>query len=287
MVTQTFKPAAPKQLSNFSPPKMPETTNTQTAPAVQVQAPAAPTAQSENVAKETAASEVTLAAPQAPNVNAKPLVSQTTVHQAPPSVINTGTRNVNTIPMAVATKPKVGLTSLNTGTRMAAVVSGLTKNKEVAKTAKQIVGDLLSTVPPAYQFPITRLYDYVDRMDPSKRENEDVGAAEQVALYRSIVGIIDGPEEYFQPMFTALLRMFNAFSGPRDVFHDHNCSRYMQVVTLNADERKAFNNLVCFLKLMANPETRHVTARTTDHTRLLAYGLTDTGRNRVTSFLDL
>ena len=287
MATQTHKPAAPKQLSNFSLPKMPEIKNTETVQAPKVEVAPVTTAQSENVSKETAPSAVTLTAPQAPNVNAKPLVSTTTVRQAPPAVINTGTRDVNTIPLAVATKPKVGLSSLNTGTRMAAVVSSLTKNKEVTKTARQVVGDLLATVPPAYQFPITRLYDYVDRMDPSKRENEDIGAGEQVALYRSIIGIIEGPEEYFQPMFTALLRLFNAFNGPRDVFHDYNSSRYMQVVTLNADERKAFNYLVCFLKLMANPETRHVTARTTDHTRLLSYGLTDTGRNRVTSFLDL
>lgn len=292
MATQSLKRSPPKQLSNFSLPKM---SDTKIAQAAQNSAAVTTNVQSENVATETTVSDVTqTSAPQAPNVNAKPLMPTATVRQAAPAtagnapaVINTGTRDVNTIPVAVATKPKVGLNSLHTGSRLATVVNNLIKTTTTAKTPKDVVGDLIVNVPPAYQFPITRLYDYIDRMNPSKRENDDVGAAEQVALYRSIINIMEGPEEYFQPLFTALLRLFNTFNGPRDVFHDHNCSRYMQLVTLNADERKSFNNLVCFLKLMANPETRHVTARTTDHTRLLAYGLTDTARNRVTSFLDL
>lgn len=277
MATGTYRPTAPKQLSNFSLPRMPDMT---TKPETTTPATVA-------VEQTPAPEVVSTEAPTAPNITAKPAVSSATISSSAPTVIETGTRDVNSIPVASATKPKAGIASVSTGPRMASLVNSLTKDKEHVKTPQSVVGDLLDAVPPAYRFPITRLYDYIQRMDPSKRENEEQGAGEQVALYHSIVNIIDGSEMYFQPLFTALLRLFNAFNGPRQVFHDFNCSRYMQIVTLNADERKAFNNLVCFLKLMANPETRHITARTTDHTRLLAYGITDTGRNRVVSFLDL
>lgn len=278
------KTPVPKQLSNLSLPRMKNMSIDKKPSAVTEKAPDIISTSSDNGTPEI----ILTAAPAAPNVASKPIVTEyKSKLNSAPKVINTGTRDVNTIPVASATKPKVGIASVNTGSRMASMVSNLTKDNVVAKKPEQVVGDLLDSVPPAYRYPLTRIYDYIERMDPSKRENEEMGSGEQVALYRSIVNIIDGKEEYFQPMFTALLRLFNTYNGPRQVFHDYNCSRYMQVVTLNTDERKAFNNLICFLKLMANPENRHVVARTTDHTRLLAYGLTDTGRNRVVSFLDL
>lgn len=211
----------------------------------------------------------------------------TTVIASAPRVINIGVEDVNTIPVAKSTKPVPSVSGVNPNTRLGSVVSSLTKkDKVVATSPKDLVADLLSDVPEAYQYPITRLFAYIDKMNPKRPESEKVGSIEQVALYHSIINIINN-EKYFEPLFTALLRLFNNYSTPADVFHEYNASRFIQSVPLNVEERRAFNNLVCFLRLMANPKTRAINTRTMDHSRLLSHGLSEEGRNRVVAFMQL
>lgn len=208
-----------------------------------------------------------------------------------PRVINTGIKAAEPVsaPKVINNGASPARSIANSNTLLGNVVAQLNKKSApvTTKDPSEVVGDLLDHVPTAYRYPITRIYEYIKVMDPSKRENIKTGINEQSALYHSIVNIINGPEEYFEPMFKALLRLFATYSTAGGVFHEFNCSRYMQEVNMNSDERKAFNNLTCFLRLMCNPNTRKIVSRTTDHVRLLSYGLTDSGRSRVTSFLEL
>lgn len=208
----------------------------------------------------------------------------TTAESSAPRVESVGTEEPKVVKHVEAPSPTP--VPLPKDSKLQEAVRDLTKSKVVAKKPADVVADLLKEVPPSYQYPILRTFEYIERMDPSKAENEQVGVLEQTVLFRNITTIIN-QDEYFQPLFTAMLRLFNTYSGERDVFHEYNCDRYMYAVTLNEDERRAFSNLTCMLRLFANPATRSTVARTTDHVRLLAYGLTEDGRNRVISYFNL
>lgn len=236
------------------------------------------------VVKQAAEPEVQVAAKEPEAVPAPP----------PPPAINRGVAPAAPAAKAAviaqrqaATPNKSEALTAAPGSRTATLLSNLKRTEPSSVNPTELVADLLKDVPKAYCYPIIRVCDYIVRMNPRKAENREQGAVEQAALYHSITNIINNQEAHFTPLFTALLRLFNEYNGPRDVFHDFNSSRFMEIVSLNADDRKAFNNLVCFLKVFAEPKTRDTVKRTTDHARLLAYGLTEAGRNRVMTFLGL
>ena len=169
-----------------------------------------------------------------------------------------------------------------------APVSNVVKSTVVEQAAdKNDLSDLLAKIPAANQYQLLRIQQYIKDMNPLIPVDFRRGAAHQVGLYRAIQNIINEQAEYFQPLFTGVLRLIDRNSGERDVFHEYNVFRFLPDVELNADDRKAFTNIVSMLKTIANVKTREKSLRMLDHDRMLSYGLTASGRDRVLAYLGL
>lgn len=204
--------------------------------------------------------------------------------QAPAPVLAPRATVTATAPVARA-GARVGVSPQKAPT---APVSNVVKSTVVEQAAdKNDLSDLLAKIPAANQYQLLRIQQYIKDMNPLIPVDFRRGAAHQVGLYRAIQNIINEQAEYFQPLFTGVLRLIDRNSGERDVFHEYNVFRFLPDVELNADDRKAFTNIVSMLKTIANVKTREKSLRMLDHDRVLSYGLTASGRDRVLAYLGL
>lgn len=144
---------------------------------------------------------------------------------------------------------------------------------------------VLKEVPGAYQIEINRIKQYVLDMDPKRPLSSQKGAASQLALYRSIQGIINRQEKHFTSLFTALLKIVKANS--KGVFHEHNRHRFMEEVELSSQDRQALLNLTTLLCLVADPKGRKAALGMIDLTKSLQNGLTAQGQQRVMDYLNV
>ncbi|WP_233874726.1 hypothetical protein [Paraburkholderia adhaesiva] len=53
---------------------------------------------------------------------------------------------------------------------------------------------------------------------------------------------------------------------------------------LSKNQRRGFEKIITLLKTLADPKTRPVALRQVDFERLLQYGLTEQGRNRLAAY---
>lgn len=142
---------------------------------------------------------------------------------------------------------------------------------------------ILANVPSANQIDISRIQAYVERMSPKRPIDAKVGTAEQVALYRAIQNIVNRQEEFFHPLFTALLFLFQS-EGKDGALSDRFRMRFMDNVNLPVGDRKAFANITQMLHILADPKSRNLAMKQVSMERALENGLTAEGRDRVLSY---
>jgi hypothetical protein len=142
---------------------------------------------------------------------------------------------------------------------------------------------ILSNVPSANQIDISRVQAYIERMSPKRPIDAKVGTAEQVALYRAIQNIVNRQEEFFHPLFTALLFLFQT-EGRDGALSDRFRMRFMDNVSLPVGDRKAFANITQMLHILADPKSRSLAMKQVSMERALENGLTAEGRDRVLSY---
>jgi hypothetical protein len=148
---------------------------------------------------------------------------------------------------------------------------------DVALTDK--LASILKDVPAAHQPDIARVLTYLERMSPKRPVDTKAGVQEQVALYRSIQNIINRQEQYFTQLFSALLYIFK--SEAAGALGDRYRMRFMDNVTLNVGDRKAFAAISQMLAILADPLSRDLALKQVNLERALANGLTAEGRMRV------
>lgn len=158
---------------------------------------------------------------------------------------------------------------------------------EIASTAPtdELQGRLdkiLEKVPVAFRSDIVRVRIYCENMKPGLMVAERTAAVEQAALYRSIQNIINRQAVYFQPLFTALLAIFNA--ERKGALGDSHRNRFMEAVPLNKSDRDAFQNLTHLLSVTSDPKSREVTLKQVRLDKALANGLTAEGQRRVLAY---
>jgi hypothetical protein len=141
---------------------------------------------------------------------------------------------------------------------------------------------ILAKVPAAFSADITRVRLYCQAMAPGLMINDRAGAVEQAALYRSIQNIINRQAEHFQPLFTALLAIFNA--ERKGALGDRYRNRFMDSVALNKADREAFQNLTHLLSVTYDPASREITLKQVRLEKALASGLTAEGQRRVLAY---
>ena len=141
---------------------------------------------------------------------------------------------------------------------------------------------ILAKVPAAYRSDIVRVRMYCQNMAVGKMISAQAGAIEQSALYRSIQNIINRQNTYFQPLFTALLAIFNA--ERKGALGDAHRNRFMDSVALNKSDREAFQNLTHVLLVTSDPKGRESTLKQVRLDKALASGLTAEGQRRVLAY---
>lgn len=159
----------------------------------------------------------------------------------------------------------------------AAVSSGPTGIESVDRAIKD--------VPAAYAIGILRLVEYTAAMAPKRPVSSEDGAAHQVRLYRLIQAVINKNPEYFEALFTAMLRLFEHHKD--GAFHETAVFRFMESVNLGSDDRHAFLRLVNLIKVLGPIKSRAVAIKQTNVLDSLRYGLTEEGRQRVLNYFKI
>lgn len=175
-------------------------------------------------------------------------------------------------------------------TMVPAVKSNVTSKSAASTDYPEVTGipdadRVLKNVPAAHQTGIQRLLEYCVKMNPSKPIETQEGVKTQVALFRIIQNTINREDTYFRQLFAAILALF-AYEKT-GVFKEENVFRFMDSITLNDIERKAFTRLINLVKLLGPKESRVVALKQVNFTSSLQYGLTDEGRQRVLGFFNV
>lgn len=163
--------------------------------------------------------------------------------------------------------------------------------KEKAPVAKAAVVEttnsgefdrLVAQIPANRLAPIHRLKEYIEAMHPKRPLSVEEGVRQQVALFKTLQNVINREDEHFRPIFAAILALFDQHKS--GVFHETNVFRFMDNVTLNDNERKAFQRLVNLIKVTAAKSSRAAAIKQVNLPDSLRFGLTDEGRQRVNDF---
>lgn len=235
----------------------------------------------------SAAELVSGIAPEAPVVQEQKPAESTRVTEAPVIAEIAATNTVASKPVSATTRT-IAATGAPAVQKPAPVVPKAVVVETpvvVESDMESDLGRILKDVPAAYQVDIQRMKTYVVDMDPKKPIDPKKGAANQAALYRSIQGVINRQEQYFTPLFTAMLRLIKG--NLKSVFHELNRHRFMEEVALSASDRQAMLNLVTLLCLIADPKGRALAVKTIDINKALESGLTAQGVQRVMDYLNV
>lgn len=131
---------------------------------------------------------------------------------------------------------------------------------------------------------INTILDYLEKMKPGKPVNTEEGGRLQVSLFKTLQGIINTEPVMFEKTMTLFLGLYEDFSKEGQAFHPRFINRFHEVMNLNTEERKSFSLWhAAFLKL-ANPNGRKQAVKMIDLNKVFHHGLTEEGRQRITSF---
>jgi hypothetical protein len=125
---------------------------------------------------------------------------------------------------------------------------------------------------------------YMFDMAPGKTMDTTTGVAHQINLFRAIRSIIDFSGDEFQLTFVALLRLFDEHKD--GVFHERCIFRFMENITLNTDDQRAFERIINLIKIAAPVQGRAEALKQVNMQKTLQYTFTDVGKNRVLGFFN-
>lgn len=126
---------------------------------------------------------------------------------------------------------------------------------------------------------------YVAKMRPGNPiANEEVGAANQVVLWRIITSVLRmrGPE--FGAAMTLLLALINEQTHDRGVFSATHRYRFFAALKLGANEARSFESILHLLIMVANPKTRTLMLGQVDLGRVFKTFPDKTVQDRITDY---
>lgn len=95
---------------------------------------------------------------------------------------------------------------------------------------------------------------YALNMKPGKLTPDAEGATHQVALYRTLIQVLDRPGPEFMPLWTLILQFANEHM--KDVFHPKYLYRFFSHLKLSKVEIRNFERLLNMISLTADPKSR-------------------------------
>lgn len=123
------------------------------------------------------------------------------------------------------------------------------------KDFQQAAVDLYEKDPAAGML-LCHLLEYLNTMQPSTEVTEQDGMRRQLVLYRTMVNVLKYDGEYGARMHAIVLHIFDI--GRHGAFDWTYVNRFMENITLNAVERKAFTAMTLMFSELAKatPATR-------------------------------
>lgn len=110
---------------------------------------------------------------------------------------------------------------------------------------------------------------YVSKMRPGiPIPNEEVGAANQVLLWRIITSVLRMRGTEFGAAMTLLLAMINEEAHDRGVFSATHRYRFFAAMKLGANEARSFESILHLLITVADPKTRSLKLKQVDLGRI-------------------
>lgn len=160
------------------------------------------------------------------------------------------------------------------------------KSGTVTDTAPTTVAAPVTSGPQlssAGQLFMNQIAGYMENMDPKMHMDPKTGQRHQKLLYTVITNIINRLEGTdFQATWTQLLRLFR--ENKDGVFAERHVFRFFEYVDLDREQRAAFQRLLVLLVHTADIKSRELVLKQTDMSKVLQYGVTEEGRQRVLGY---
>ncbi len=132
---------------------------------------------------------------------------------------------------------------------------------------------------------INSLLHYIKEMKPNRQMPEDVGARNQVNLYRAFQFLVSTHTDNFRELFATVLKIVDdTKSGPFGVFEDRYAYRFTSSMNLNKNDISAFERFMNLLLVTSNVKSRATISKQIDINKTLQYGFNDEAKQRITSF---
>ena len=133
---------------------------------------------------------------------------------------------------------------------------------------------------------INFLENYINNMMPGKPVDEKAGATHQQTLWRTLQSVVERSSgDEFRKLFSLALDIFAEHQHRKGAFYDKYVFRFVEHLTFDKDEQKAFLGLLNLLILTANRNTRSIGIKSVDIMRVAnTAGFTEQGRQNLISF---
>lgn len=132
---------------------------------------------------------------------------------------------------------------------------------------------------------IQGFFDYCHAMRPGAVMSPTEGGIQQASLLRLFQAIIERSGNDFNIAMTAALKIVE--DGRNVAFHDKYSMRFMEHVTLNYDDQRAFERLLHLFKVMAPAQSRKDAVKQISFARILEYGVSQEGRTRIQNYFNV
>ncbi len=132
-----------------------------------------------------------------------------------------------------------------------------------------------------------RLEEYISAMDPRRPMDQANGVPHQKTLYRVLSWVINNsPDAEFQTLLGMVLQQFDKHAN--GVFHETAVNRFPEHLTMNADERSTFFQLLNLMNIGADVKGREQRLKQLDFNRMFTKipldQITEQGRQRILGY---
>lgn len=256
------------------------TTTTEAAAPATAPVPAAPTTAAAAVAEDVAkvSTEVpAAAAEQAPAAAA--VVAETTTMAA----ATTGSLAVR----GTIAPPRVRR-EVSSEQQQAPTLPQTIRPQQVAAAAPDLLDEvqrILKDVPPTNHFTVLAIVEYCKKASLKNSNDVKTLASMNVGLWRNITNLINKQDEYFDPLFTALLRVFHLES--KNAMAEIAINRGIEHMALSKQDLAGYMKITTLLRLVADPKSRQQVIKTAVNVpAALRNGLTQEGAARVVAYFE-
>ena len=162
------------------------------------------------------------------------------------------------------------------------VVGKDTKTTAVSFDFEGIISKIKASGTLAERTFVVQIEQYITAMQPGKPMTSEVGARNQIALWRTIFNCIERTEEEFHKIYSLLLAYFEQYKD--GVFHERYVFRFAEMMTLPPEELATYQRTINLIKITCSPLGRNQSLKQVDLSRTLKDVFSEPGRQKLLTF---